>query len=202
MERVNTLARRVPVWALWAAGLVPLAWLVVQVASGATGPDPVRAVEHQLGMLGLQFLIATLCVTPLRWAGINLIRFRRALGLLSFTYVGLHLLAWGVLDMALRWPEIAADLAKRPYVLIGMVGFVAMLPLALTSSNRAIRAIGPQAWARLHRLTYLAAAAGAVHFAVQTKTWQAEPLIYAAAIAALLLIRWLRPRLVQRRAGA
>ena len=164
MDRLNALARRVPTWVVYSLGAVPLAFFVWGAASNDLGADPVKAIEHQLGLLGLQFLLASLAVTPLRRFGLNLIRFRRALGLLAFAYVSLHLVAWVWLDMGLRWSEMAVDLWKRPYIIAGMVGFAALLPLALTSTNAAIRRMGPVAWGRLHKLAYLAILAGILHF--------------------------------------
>jgi methionine sulfoxide reductase heme-binding subunit len=198
VETINRLARQTPTWAVWALGLVPLLLLVWQAVAGGLGPDPVKAIEHRLGELGLQFLIATLCITPLRWAGLNLIRFRRALGLLSFSYVTLHLATWVSLDLAFRWSEIGADLIKRPYIIVGMAGFACMLPLALTSSNRAIRGMGPTAWRRLHRLTYVAALAGAGHYLLLVKAWPPEPVLYSAAVLALLAARVAHSRLRHR----
>lgn len=194
MQRVNELARRVPVWAVWGLGLLPLAWLVGQALAGGLGPDPVKALEHGLGLRALQFLIAALCVTPLRWTGLNLLRFRRALGLLAFAYAGLHVLVWVGPDMGLRWDEIARDLVKRWYIIIGMAGFVAMVPLAWTSTDAAIRRLGAARWRRLHRLAYVAAAAGALHWVMLVKAWPAEPLVYAGAVAGLLALRWLKAR--------
>lgn len=194
MERLNALARRVPVPVIWGLGLLPLAWLVWLTFTDGLGPDPVKALEHQLGLRSLQFLVAVLCVSPLRWLGLNLLRFRRALGLLAFVYAVLHVLVWAGLDMGLRWDEIARDLVKRWYIVIGMVGFMAMIPLAVTSTNAAIRRMGAARWRSLHRLVYLAAVAGAVHWVVLVKAWPAEPLIYAGAVAGLLAMRWLRAR--------
>lgn len=195
MDRLNSLLRRVPPLAVYLAGLLPLAWIVWLAASGGLGADPVKAIELRLGELGLQFLIATLAVTPLRWAGLNLIRFRRALGLLSFFYVILHLMAWVTLDMGLRWDEMARDLVKRWYIIVGMAGFAAMLPLALTSNDLSLRRLGPVAWRRLHRLTYVAGIAGVVHFLLIVKVVEVEQLLYATAIGGLLLARLLRARL-------
>lgn len=195
MDRLNSLLRRVPPLAVYLAGLLPLAWIVWLAASGGLGADPVKAIELRLGELGLQFLIATLAVTPLRWAGLNLIRFRRALGLLSFFYVTLHLMAWVTLDMGLRWDEMARDLVKRWYIIVGMAGFAAMLPLALTSNDLSVRRLGPVAWRRLHRLTYVAGIAGVVHFLLIVKVVEVEQLLYAAAVGGLLLARLLRARL-------
>jgi sulfoxide reductase heme-binding subunit YedZ len=199
MDRVNQFARRVPTWAVYGLGLMPLAFLVWGAVGGGLGVDPVKAVEHRLGELGLQFLLASLTITPLRRIGLNLIRFRRALGLLAFGYVSLHLVAWVWLDMGLRWTEMAADLWKRPYVILGMVGFLALLPLAATSTNRAIRAMGPVAWARLHRLAYVAILAGVLHLVLLSKVWTAEVMVYLVLTLALLALRLLpRPQATPR----
>jgi methionine sulfoxide reductase heme-binding subunit len=198
VDRVNALARRVPTWAVYSLGVVPLGFLVWGAVTNELGADPVKAVEHRLGLLGLQFLIASLAISPLRRAGLNLIRFRRALGLLAFFYVVLHLVAWIWLDMGLRWSEMAADLWKRPYIIAGMVGLAALLPLALTSTNAAIRQMGPVAWGRLHRLAYLAILAGILHFVLLSKVWTTEVLLYAALSLGLLAIRLL-PRASRRR---
>ena len=192
MDRVNTLARRVPTWVVYSLGAVPLAFLVWGAVSNDLGADPVKAIEHQLGLLGLQFLLASLAVSPLRRLGLNLIRFRRALGLLAFAYVSLHLVAWVWLDMGLRWSEMAADLWKRPYIIAGMVGFAALLPLALTSTNAAIRRMGPVVWGRLHKLAYLAILAGILHFVLLSKVWTTEVLVYAGLAMGLLAMMIVR----------
>jgi methionine sulfoxide reductase heme-binding subunit len=192
---INRAARWLPTWPVYLASMLPFAALFWLALNNDLGPNPVEALERQLGEYGLKFLIATLCVTPLRWIGVNLIKFRRALGLLAFAYVTLHLAAWVGLDKALRWDEIIADLYKRPYIIIGMAGFLAMVPLAVTSTNGAIRRIGPSGWRRLHRLTYVAACAGALHFVMLKKTWAPEPLIYLGLVLALLGARiWRQQR--------
>jgi methionine sulfoxide reductase heme-binding subunit len=191
IDRANALARRLPTWVVYILGAVPLGFLVWAAVANDLGADPVKAVEHRLGILGLQFLIASLAITPLRRLGMNLIRFRRALGLLAFFYVALHLTAWVWLDMGLRWSEMAADLWKRPYIIAGMVGFAALLPLAVTSTNGAIRRMGPVAWGRLHRLAYLAILAAVLHFALLSKVWTTEVLVYAGLSLGLLTIRLL-----------
>jgi methionine sulfoxide reductase heme-binding subunit len=186
---VNAALRRVPTWVVWTGAALPLAWIIWLAVGGGLSAEPVRDIEHRLGTLAVQFLIVTLAVTPLRWAGINLVRYRRAIGVWAFLYVALHFTTWLWLDMGLRWSEIAADLVKRPYIIVGMVGLAALIPLAATSTNRAIRAIGPVAWRRLHRLTYVAALAGVIHWLMLVKVWTFEPLAYATAVAALLLAR-------------
>jgi sulfoxide reductase heme-binding subunit YedZ len=191
MDRINALARRCPTWAVYLLGLVPLAALVWGAVFGGLGADPVKAIEHSLGERGLQFLLASLAVTPLRRLGLNLLRFRRALGLLAFLYVSLHLVAWVWLDMGLRWGEMLTDLTRRPYIIVGMVGFAALLPLALTSWNGAIRRMGAAAWGRLHRLAYVAILAGVLHYSLLVKVWTAEVLIYLVLALGLLAIRLL-----------
>ena len=189
-ERVNPLLRRVPPWAVYAAGALPLLVLVGQTVIGDLGADPVKVLERSLGLYGLKFFIATLCVSPLRWAtGISLIRFRRALGVLTFVYVALHFTVWIVLDLQFRWAEIGADLVKRPYLIFGFAAFLMLVPLVVTSNTLSVRRLGAGLWQRLHLLTYPAALLGAVHFLWQAKTWQPTPLTYLAIVLALLGVR-------------
>lgn len=189
MDRINAFARRVPTWVVYLLGLVPLAILVWGAVFGGLGPDPVKAIERGLGLRGLQFLLASLAITPLRRAGLNLLRFRRALGLLAFLYIALHLTAWIVLDMGLRWDEMLADLTKRPFVIVGMIGFAVLVPLALTSWNGAIRRMGAAAWVRLHKLAYVAILAGVVHYILLSKVWTGGLVIYTALAIGLLALR-------------
>ncbi|MCA3508760.1 MAG: protein-methionine-sulfoxide reductase heme-binding subunit MsrQ [Rhodobacter sp.] len=189
---LNGALRRVPVWAVCGLGLVPLAVLVWRGLSGGLGIDPVKTLEHQLGLTALQLLLAGLLVTPLRrWTGVNLIRYRRAIGLLAFLYAALHLLVWLWLDLQLRWSEIGADLVKRPYVIVGMLGFACLVPLAMTSNGWSVRRLGAAAWQRLHRLAYAAVLLAALHYLLLVKVWSAEPLLYALAAAGLVALRWL-----------
>jgi methionine sulfoxide reductase heme-binding subunit len=202
MDWLNAQARRVPTWVVYSLGLVPLGFLVWGAIFGGLGPDPVKAIERGLGERGLQFLLASLAVTPLRRVGLNLLRFRRALGLLAFLYVTLHLVAWIWLDMGLRWSEMLADLTKRPFVIVGMIGFLVLIPLAATSWNGAIRRMGAAAWNRLHKLAYVAILAGAVHLALLSKVWTTEVLIYFGLALALLAVRLVPKARPRQRASA
>ncbi len=197
-QAINGAIRPIPLWSVYAVGCVPAVILAVQTAMGGLGPDPVKVLEHALGLHALQFLIAGLMVTPIRRVlGINLLRWRRPLGLLGFGYVTAHLAVWLALDIQFRWAEIGADILKRPYITIGMVGFLLLVPLALTSTDSAITRMGAEAWRRLHRLAYPAALAGAIHYVMVVKSWPVEPLLYLAAVLALLSLRvawWLRRR--------
>lgn len=202
MDWLNAQARRVPTWVVYGLGLVPLGFLIWGAFFGGLGPDPVKAIERGLGERGLQFLLASLAITPLRRIGLNLLRFRRALGLLSFLYVSLHLVAWVWLDMGLRWSEMLADLTRRPFVIVGMIGFLVLIPLAATSWNGAIRRMGAAAWNRLHKLAYVAILAGAVHLALLSKVWTTEVLVYLALTLGLLALRLLPKAGIRRRATA
>ncbi|AUQ51527.1 hypothetical protein PhaeoP83_03299 [Phaeobacter inhibens] len=188
MQRINSLFRMVPVWLVYMGGMLPAGVLFYQGLSGALGAEPIKALEHEYGELALQLLVATLAITPLRrLLGLNLMRFRRAIGLLCFFYVSCHLLVWLVLDVQLLG-QILADILKRPYITIGMAGFVLMLPLALTSNGISVRRLGAR-WRLLHRLTYPAAFLGALHYVMLAKGFQLEPLIYMGAILLLLALR-------------
>ncbi|WP_417245180.1 protein-methionine-sulfoxide reductase heme-binding subunit MsrQ [Celeribacter sp.] len=188
IDRINRFMRQVPTWPLYVAAVIPPAWFFYAGVTGQLGVDPVKAMEHKIGLLGLQVLIASLCVTPLRrYAGLNLLKFRRALGLIGFFYIFLHLLVWVVLDVQI-FSQIIADIYKRPYITIGMGAFVLMIPLAATSYNGAIRKLGRN-WRKLHKLVYPALLLGGVHFVMLRKGWQIEPLLYLAAVVALLLFR-------------
>jgi methionine sulfoxide reductase heme-binding subunit len=190
INTVNAALRRIPSWPLYPLGAVPVVWYFWLALQNRLGADPVRALEHEYGLLSLQLLIAALCVTPLReLVGINLIRFRRAIGLLAFGYALSHFLVWLGLDRQFDWPRITADLVKRPYIVMGFSGLLMLVPLALTSSNAAIRRLGGKTWKKLHRLAYSATALGAVHFVWLVKAWPLEPLLYGAAVALLLAYR-------------
>ena len=179
-----------PRWPLYAAGAVPGVWIFWLALNDRLGADPVKELEHALGLWALRFLIAALAVTPIRrFSGLSLIRFRRALGLLAFFYAFAHLLSYLIFDQGLDAHAIAKDIVKRPYITIGMFAFAILVPLAVTSNAAAIKRMGAAAWQKLHRWVYLATAAAAVHFVMVVKSWPAEPLVYAAIVAFLLLIR-------------
>ncbi|MGQ3488080.1 protein-methionine-sulfoxide reductase heme-binding subunit MsrQ [Roseovarius pacificus] len=197
-DRLNRLVRRVPAAVLYVLGLVQALWLFYLGATGGLGVEPIKALEHELGEIALQLVIAGLCITPLRrFAGINLLKFRRALGLMAFFFVTLHLLVWLVLDVqipALIW----ADILKRPYITVGMLAFALMIPLTMTSNGWSVRRLGAR-WRKLHRLTYAVAVLGGIHFLWLVKGFQIEPILYLAAIVLLLALR-VRP--VRRKQAA
>lgn len=198
-RRINDALRRIPVWALWLAGLIPLALLVWDTFTGGLGIDPVRDIEHRLGRTALYFLIASLAVTPLlRIGGISLMRFRRALGLLCFTYAGLHVLSWLSMDMGFLWAQMAKDIVKRPYLLFGMTALTLLTALAITSNNLSIRRMGTQQWKRLHKLVYIAAPLVALHWIFALKTFPVTPGAWLLVILVLLGLRVAIPRPLRR----
>lgn len=193
VDTLNAFFRRVPTWAVYLLYMVPAPWFFWMAATGQMGVEPIKALEHEYGEIALQLLIIGLAITPLRrFAGINLLKFRRAVGLCAFFYVVLHLGVWAFLDVQ-SLDRVWADIVKRPYITIGMVGFALMLPLALTSNNRSVRQLGPK-WRTLHKATYVVAVLGAVHFVMVAKGLQVEPLAYLAVILALLGMRMLPKR--------
>lgn len=199
VRRVNDALRKLPVWAVWLLGLIPLTLLVFDTLAGRVGVDPVAAIEHRLGRTALYFLIGGLAVTPLlRITGISLMRYRRAIGLLCFTYAGLHVLAWVVIDMGFLWAQMGRDIVKRPYLLFGMSAFVLLLSLAVTSNNLSIRRMGGQVWRRLHQVIYIAAPLVAVHWMWALKTFPVTPTLWLALILALLGLRLAIPRPLRR----
>lgn len=196
MARLPTLPRKyhaASIWLLYALGLVPAAWGFWLGATGRLPGNPVKEFEHLLGLWALRFLIATLAVTPIRdLFAINWVRYRRALGLLAFWYVLMHFLTYMLLDQYLNFSAILVDIAKRPFITIGMAAFVLLIPLALTSNAWSIRRLGMR-WVKLHRLVYVIAAAGALHFAMSVKVVGLEPWTYIGLVALLLLYRLARP---------
>lgn len=193
-QHINAALRRFPTWPLYVAGALIPVWLIWLGATGGLGVEPIKALEHELGELGLKVLIAGLAVTPLRrFTGVNLLKFRRALGLVGFFLIACHLAVWLVLDVGIL-SQIWTDILKRPYITIGMAGFALMIPLAATSWNGAIRRMGAQAWNRLHLLVYPAVLLGGVHFVMIGKTWSPDALVHLGAIAALLALRVKRRR--------
>jgi sulfoxide reductase heme-binding subunit YedZ len=176
--------------------LLPLGKLALEtfaVAGLSLGANPVEELLHRLGKWGLNFLLITLAVTPLRrlsgWTW--LLRFRRMLGLFAFFYVTLHFLVYASLDQRFDPAAILEDVAERPYITLGMTALLLLLPLALTSTRAMMRRLGRR-WQPLHRLVYPITILGVWHFYWQVKLDTLEPLIYAAILAALLGFRLVR----------
>lgn len=188
-DHMNAGLRRVPPWLIYVAGASWATWLFWLGATGGLGVEPIEALEHEYGKIALQLIVLGLAVTPLRQiAGLNLLRFRRAIGVTTFFFVLAHFLVWAVLDVQ-SLARIWADIAERPYVTIGMAGFCLLVPLAATSNNLSVRKLGAAAWRKLHRLTYPAAVLGAVHYVWLAKGFQLEPLVYLVLVLGLVALR-------------
>jgi sulfoxide reductase heme-binding subunit YedZ len=191
------------------AGLMPLAWMTCALFGWlgfSAGVDPVKFLELENGKTALNLILLTLMITPVRQlAGLpHLARLRRMVGLLAFFYAALHFTVYVVLDLDLNWRMVGADIVKRPYITVGFVALLLLVPLAVTSTNRMMRYLGRR-WSRLHRLIYLIGALGVWHFYWQEKIDVREPEIYALILALLLLYRaarssWLRRLLASIRA--
>lgn len=186
---------------------LPLLWLAgrtLQVGGLSLGPNPVEALLHGLGSWGLRLLLLTLCIRP---AAVllhqpRLMRLRRMVGLWAFSYLVLHFVVWLGLDRALDFGSIVPDIAKRPYVTVGFTAFLLLIPLAVTSTDRWMRRLGRR-WHVLHRLVYVAALLGCLHYLWLVKADWREPAIYLALYAVLMGWRWQkRPSRTLRPAAA
>jgi sulfoxide reductase heme-binding subunit YedZ len=181
------------VWLLYVVGLAPAAWTFYLGATDQLGADPVKTFELFLGLWAIRFLVLTLAVSPARdLLGWNYLRYRRALGLLCFYYVAMHFTVYMVLDQALDVFAVLDDVMKRPFIMFGMAGLVLLVPLAVTSNNLSIRKLGSK-WIWLHKLIYIIAACGAVHFALSTKLLDLEQYVYIGLIILMILYRSWRP---------
>lgn len=189
IDRINQTLRKLPDWPLYVIGVIPIIWIYYRGATGHLGVEPVEVIEHKLGLWALWLLILGLAMSPIaQYFQIKAIKFRRAIGLLAFVYVLAHLLTWLILDVQILG-QVWKDIMKRPYITIGMAAFILMIPLAATSNNWSIRTLGAAGWQRLHRLAYIVAIFGAVHFVMLSKGFQLEPLIYLAIVLGLVALR-------------
>jgi len=194
---------------VFALSLLPFAWLFYGALTNQLGANPAEHLERSLGDWALRFLCVTLAVTPLRviTGTPALARFRRMLGLFMYFYVVLHLLAYSWFDMGFDFGEIAKDIPKRPFILVGFTAFLLLTPLAATSFNRAVKALGAKRWQALHRLVYAIAGLGILHFFWMRagKHNFAEVSVYAAILAVLLgwrVVQAVRKRAAPARTGA
>lgn len=190
---INSAVRKVPAWPLYILGLTPAVWGFYLGATNQLGTDPVKTFEIFLGLWAVRFLLASLMVTPLRnLTRVNLIKYRRALGLLAFWYVLFHFLVWLILDQQLMLGQAIEDITKRPFIMLGMAALVLLIPLALTSFNFAIRKLR-KGWNKLHGLIYVIAILAAIHLFMATKVLDTEQYIYLALFVVLLGYRLAKP---------
>lgn len=195
MPAAPSRARREPLpWlkpGLLVGGLVPFTSLAARALTERLGANPIATALNQLGLVALVFLVASLACTPLKalfgwtWP----LRVRRMLGLFAFGYACAHLLLYAVVDQGLDLSTLVQDLAKRPFILVGFAAWLAMVPLAITSTQSMVKRLGFVAWQRLHRLAYAAGILGALHFVLRVKKDLTEPLVYASLLGALFFVR-------------
>jgi len=175
---------------IFVAALAPALWLSWLAASGGLGANPIKEITHFTGDWTLNLLLLTLAITPLRrltgW--LQVVRYRRMLGLFTFFYASLHFLTWLVLDQFFAWQEILKDIAKRPYITVGFTAFVLLVPLAVTSTRRMAMRLGPN-WRRLHRAVYVIGTLGVLHYLWGVKADILVPLIYGGVLVTLLMLR-------------
>jgi sulfoxide reductase heme-binding subunit YedZ len=178
-------------WALFVMGLVPILWLVFGLFTNKLGVNPIETLIRDSGTWALRFLLITLAITPLRWlTGLNqLIAFRRMLGLYAFFYAVVHMLMYLALDQFFDVSEIIKDIIKRPFITVGFVSFVLLIPLAVTSTNKMMKRLGGKNWKRLHKTSYFITAAVCLHFYMLARADKSEPLLYIAIISVLMLVR-------------
>ena len=176
---------------VWAIALAPLGGLLYGFATDDLTVNPIEYVTRELGQAALQLLLATLALTPLRivsgWSWP--ITLRRLLGLFAFFYAVLHFTVWIVLDHFFDWRTMGDDIVKRPWITVGLAALLLLTPLAATSTTAMVKRLGGRAWRRLHRLAYVAAVGGVLHYIWLAKKVLVQPWIYAAILAVLLAIR-------------
>jgi len=175
---------------VWAACFAPVVWLAWKGYAGALGANPIEALIRQLGVWGLRLLLIGLAITPA--AKIlkkpRLVRFRRTIGLFAFSYIALHLVSYVGVDLFFDFKQLWKDILKRPFITLGMLGFLLLIPLAVTSTNGWVIRMGRAAWSRLHRLIYLIVPLGVAHYYLLVKADHRPPLVYGAIFA--LLMGW------------
>lgn len=191
MKQLSTRQIRRLKFIVFIACLIPLAKLALEYCADAFPPDPVAEINHSTGIGSINLLFLTLAITPFRklsgWQW--LARFRRLLALFAFFYACLHFLSYLLFDHFFDWPEIAKDIAKRPYLIAGLAGFVLMIPLAATSTSAMMKRMGGKNWQILHRLSYVIALAVVLHYFWLVKRDITDPSIYAIILAGLFFVR-------------
>jgi sulfoxide reductase heme-binding subunit YedZ len=198
MKVWRTISRNIlltPVWAIYFIGFIPAVVLFYRAFLNILGADPLKTLEHELGEYALIFLIILLSFRPImKFMNINLIKFRRSIGLLAFWYATLHFLTYTILDQQLIWDLLIGDLIKRPYIIVGFFAFLSLIPLALTSNAWSMRRFGMAYWKKIHILVYPSVILAALHYVLLVKSWPLKPLLYLLVVALLIVFRFLVKR--------
>ena len=187
---INTMIRSFSPNLLYIVGLFPALYYFYGAFTNSLGPDPLKVLEHELGHWSLKLMIVVLAITPIKdLLKINLVKYRRAFGLLVFVYATLHVFTYLILDQQLSLSLIMNDFFQKPFIICGAVAFVSLIPLAITSNSYSIKLLNPIYWKRLHRLIYLSTIAIVFHYILSVKAWPLEPIIYAVLLLILILYR-------------
>ena len=197
-------------YGVFLCGLAPFLWLVFLAVTGGLGANPIERITHFTGDWQLNLLLITLAMTPLRRLTRRnvFIRFRRMLGLFAFFYVCLHFSTWLVLDQFFDWNDIVRDIMKRPFITVGFIAFLLLIPMAVTSTRKMVQRLGPH-WRRLHSCIYIIGTLGIIHYLWLVKADKLVPIIYGSIFILLLVLRlpvpvWAKnlPALLPQRSAA
>ena len=188
--KLNTLFRSVPVSLVYFILLIPIPLYFLFGIINKLGPDPLRFLEHKYGELGLILLLITLSISPLlRYGNINLMKFRRCIGLVAFYYIVSHISVYFFLDIGLSLDILISDLKKRYYIIAGFFAFITLIPLALTSNNIAVRKLNVRTWRKIHNFIYIAIILSIFHFILMSKTWTTELYFYTVITSIILFLK-------------
>ena len=187
---LNILFRSLPVPLVYLILLIPIPLYFCLGIINELGPDPLRYLEHKYGELGLIFLLITLSISPLlKYMNINLMKFRRCIGLVAFYYIVSHICVYFFLDIGLSLEILISDLKKRYYIIAGFFAFITLIPMAATSNNIAVRKLKIRTWKKIHNFIYLAIILSIFHFILMSKTWTTELYFYTAITLIIFFLK-------------
>ena len=197
--KFRAIFRHLPVSLLYLILLTPIPLYFYWGVVNQLGPDPLRFIEHKYGELGLVFLLITLSISPLlRYAKINLVKFRRCFGLVAFYYIVSHILVYFFLDIGLSMDLLLSDLQKRYYIIAGFFAFITLIPMALTSNNFAVRKLNIMTWKKIHNFVYIAIILSIFHFILMSKTWTEELYFYTLVTVIILALKLKRTKIYKK----
>ena len=197
--KFRAIFRHLPVSLLYFILLTPIPLYFYWGVVNQLGPDPLRFIEHKYGELGLVFLLITLSISPLlRYAKINLVKFRRCFGLVAFYYIVSHILVYFFLDIGLSMDLLLSDLQKRYYIIAGFFALITLIPMALTSNNFAVRKLNIRTWNKIHSFVYIAIILSIFHFILMSKTWTEELYFYTLVTVIILALKLKRTKIYKK----
>ena len=195
----STLFRYLPISLLYCILLIPIPLYFYWGIVNQLGPDPMRYLEHKYGELGLIFLLITLSISPLlKYTKINLLRYRRCIGLVAFYYIVFHICVYFFLDIGLSIDILLSDLQKRYYIIAGFFAFMTLIPLALTSNNFSLRKLSIKTWNKIHSFVYIAIILSIFHFILMSKTWTEELYFYTLVTVIILALKLKRTKIYKK----